>query len=154
MANYKIYADGACSGNPGPGGWGFAVISTDRNIKLDEGSGNSSMTTNNKMELMAAISALNWAILHVRNDRSIEIIMDSQYVIRGITSWMKVWINNNWKTSTKKPVKNIDLWQKLNQNIITLYNNRINLIWTWTKGHSEDKMNKYVDKLATKAIIK
>ena len=140
------YTDGACSGNPGPGGWGVLLqaISDGKVVKERELSEGEKLTTNNKMELMAAIAALE--IL----DRTSEITIftDSKYVINGIESWIENWKKNNWVTSNKKKVKNVDLWTKLD-------NVRVGKIisWEWVKGHSGIKLNEEVDILAKKQAM-
>ena len=135
----KIWTDGSCLGNPGPGGWGF--IATDgKNIA--ERSGGERDTTNNRMELMAVIRALTAA----KNHTEIEIHTDSQYVKNGMQTWLKNWKKNNWRTSTKKPVKNQDLWQQLDELSSTK-----TLHWVWVKGHAGEDMNERVDTLARDA---
>ena len=138
---YKIYTDGACSGNPGPGGWG-AVIFDDRENQTNI-SGKVKDTTNNRMELMAPIMALK----KIKPKSDITIFTDSTYVKNGITEWIKKWEKNGWKNSNKKPVKNKDLWIKLDG---LCQKNKI--IWKWVKGHSNNKYNILADKLATRAI--
>ena len=135
----KIWTDGSCLGNPGPGGWGF--IATDgKNIA--QRSGGERDTTNNRMELMAVIRALTAA----KNHTEIEIHTDSQYVKNGMQTWLKNWKKNNWRTSTKKPVKNQDLWQQLDELSSTK-----TLHWVWVKGHAGEDMNERVDTLARDA---
>ena len=143
----RIYTDGACSGNPGPGGWGFVVIE-EGNIKRY--SGGETSTTNNRMELTAAIRAIEYV------DKNTEILLftDSTYVKKGITEWITNSKKNNWQTSSKKPVLNKDLWLKLDK-----YNNECNISWTWVKAHQTDNSddtlyNNMADELATSAIIK
>ena len=139
----NVYTDGACSGNPGIGGWG-AVILIDENdpINLNGGSINA---TNNQMELTAAIEALKYF-----NDKSIiNIYTDSKYVKEGIESWIANWKNNGWKTASKKPVKNKKLWIKLNNQI-----ERHTIRWQWIKGHAGNKHNEIADYLARKFIEK
>tara|TARA_Y100000590_G_C15362074_1_gene879300 strand:- start:83 stop:529 length:447 start_codon:yes stop_codon:yes gene_type:complete len=142
----KIYTDGACVGNPGPGGWAAVVIS-EKNVK--ELFGGEKLTTNNRMELTAAIKALEYC--DKQEDRQlslkqIKIYTDSIYVKEGITVWIDNWEKNNWKTSDKKNVKNIDLWKKLKE--LTKLNE---IEWNWIKGHSQNPMNELADKLAKKA---
>ena len=134
---YIIYTDGACSGNPGPGGWGAVIL--DQKKKQDNISGKEKITTNNRMELMAAIKALEYI------DQNDEIILftDSNYVKDGITKWIHNWKKNNWKTAAKKPVKNSDLWERLD----TLHSKR-NVVWRWVKGHSGHPGNERADELA------
>ena len=139
---YTIYTDGACSGNPGPGGWGAVIF--DEKKKQDNISGKVKGTTNNRMELMAAIMALK----KIKSKSDITIFTDSTYVKNCITEWIKKWQKNEWKGSNKKPVKNKDLWIKLN-NLCQ----RNKVIWKWVKGHSNDKYNTLADKLATQAIL-
>ncbi len=138
---YTIYTDGACSGNPGKGGWA-AVIFDSKKIQLNI-SGKVNNTTNNRMELMAPIMALK----KIKTKSEVIIITDSKYVKNGITDWIKKWENNGWKNSQKKTVKNKDLWLKLNslckENFVT---------WRWVKGHSNNKFNNLADELATLAI--
>ena len=142
----KIYTDGACVGNPGPGGWAAVVIS-EKNVK--ELFGGEKLTTNNRMELTAAIKALEYC--DKQEDRQlslkqIKIYTDSIYVKEGITVWIDNWEKNNWKTADKKNVKNIDLWKKLKE--LTKLNE---IEWNWIKGHSQNPMNELADKLAKKA---
>jgi len=138
---YKIYTDGACSGNPGPGGWGAVIF--DEEKKQNNISGQAKETTNNRMELMGPIMALK----KIRSKSDVTIFTDSTYVKNGITEWIKKWENNGWKNSNKKPVKNKDLWMKLNE---LCQKNKV--IWKWVKGHSNNKYNNLADELATKAI--
>ncbi|MDA9623839.1 ribonuclease HI [Pelagibacteraceae bacterium] len=138
---YKIYTDGACSGNPGPGGWGAVILEEEENQKNI--SGNEKDTTNNRMELMAPIMALK----KIKINSEVVIYTDSKYVKNGITEWIKNWEKNGWKSANKKPVKNKDLWIKLDN---LCKNNKI--IWKWVKGHSNNKYNNLADELATQAI--
>ena len=137
---FKIYTDGACSGNPGPGGWGAVIF--DKNNTQKNISGNEKNTTNNRMELMAPINALK----DIDPKNKIEIYTDSQYVKLGITEWINTWIKNNWKTSKKEDVKNKDLWLKL-------YNldQSFKIKWNWVKAHAGNPLNEEVDLLAKKA---
>lgn len=135
-----IYTDGACRGNPGPGGWG-AILRCEKGEK--ELYGSEPDTTNNKMELMATIRALR--ALKVSCD--IELWTDSQYVMKGITEWINGWIKNNWKTAAKKPVKNAELWRELLEET-----KRHKIDWKWVKGHSGHPDNERVDQLANIAI--
>jgi len=142
----KIYTDGSCIGNPGPGGWA-AIILTDSGKK--EIFGGEKLTTNNRMELTATIKALEYCIENEGKQPSlkqIEIYTDSIYVKKGITVWINTWEKNNWKTSDKKNVKNVDLWKKLKE---LVKSNQIE--WKWIKGHSKDPMNNLADELAKKA---
>ena len=140
---YKIYTDGACSGNPGPGGWA-AIIIVNNEIK-DTFSGSEKNTTNNQMELMAPIKAIQ----KFKKKSEISIFTDSTYVRDGITNWIKQWEKNGWKTASKKPVKNKDLWKKLKN-----LSSKHSIKWIWIKGHSQDKYNNLVDELAQGAIKK
>ena len=138
---YTIYTDGACSGNPGPGGWGAVIFDNDN--KQKNISGSEENTTNNRMELSAAIMALE----EVSTNSEITIYTDSAYVKNGITEWVLKWKENGWKNSNKEPVKNKDLWEKL---VNLCEQNTIN--WKWVKGHASNKYNNLADELATKAI--
>tara|TARA_B100000401_G_C52394323_1_gene525782 strand:- start:96 stop:518 length:423 start_codon:yes stop_codon:yes gene_type:complete len=132
----KIFTDGACSGNPGKGGWAAIILDGNKQSIL---SGSESNTTNNRMELMAPIMALK----KVKKNSEITIYTDSKYVKDGITEWIKKWKLNNWKSASKKPVKNKDLWVKLDN---TCEKHKIS--WKWVKAHAGNKMNNLVDKLA------
>ena len=136
----ELFTDGACRGNPGPGGWGALLRFGDHEKSLW---GSEADTTNNRMELMAAIEALR-AI-----NRSCTVILttDSQYVRRGMTEWLSRWRANNWKTANKKPVKNVDLWQALHEET-----QRPDVTWRWVKGHSGHRENEIADELANRAI--
>lgn len=138
---YKIYTDGACSGNPGPGGWGAVIL--DQDDKQKNISGSEKNTTNNRMELLAAIMSLK----KIKTNSEVVIFTDSTYVKNGITEWMKNWKKNGWKNSNKKPIKNKDLWIKLDK---LCQSNSVS--WKWVKGHSNNKFNNLADELATKAI--
>ena len=138
---YKIYTDGACSGNPGPGGWGAVIL--DQEDKQKNISGSEKNTTNNRMELLAAIMSLK----KIKTSSEVVIFTDSTYVKNGITEWMKNWKKNGWKNSSKKPVKNKDLWEKLDK---LCEANSVS--WKWVKGHSTNEFNNLADELATKAI--
>jgi len=132
----KIYTDGACLGNPGPGGWAAIIIENGQERVF---SGNDNMTTNNRMELLAIIKALE----SINENLELIIYTDSKYVINGITSWIKNWEANSWKNSTKQPVKNVDLWKKLDMNA-----KKHNIEWIWVKGHSGNFFNEKVDEIA------
>ena len=134
---YKIYTDGACSGNPGKGGWA-AIILNEKSIQSNV-SGGENRTTNNRMELMAPIMALN----KIKKSSEIIIYTDSKYVKDGITEWIKKWKLNNWKSANKKPVKNKDLWIKLDNSC-----QKHKVTWKWVKAHAGDKFNNLVDELA------
>ena len=135
-----IYTDGACRGNPGPGGWG-ALLRYGRHEKILSGA--ESHTTNNRMELMAAIKAL--AVL--KESCKIDLHTDSQYLQKGITEWLKNWKKKGWKKSDKQPVKNADLWQVLDQEV-----DRHTIVWHWVKGHSGHPENELADTIANQAI--
>ena len=137
-----IYTDGACSGNPGPGGWGVLIQLDDKNIKL---SGGDNETTNNRMELMAAIIALE----EINKDYKINLYTDSNYVKDGITSWISNWKKNSWKTANKKDVKNKDLWIRLDSAI-----KGKDISWIWVKGHAGNAGNEQADYLARSALEK
>jgi ribonuclease HI len=135
-----IFTDGACSGNPGPGGWGAILCA---NGKEKEISGGEAATTNNRMEIMAAINALQ----SLTKPAAVTIHTDSRYVIDGATIWIKKWKANGWKTSDKKPVKNADLWLALEAAAAPHQ-----LTWRWVKGHSDHVENARADALARAAI--
>ncbi len=137
-----IYTDGACSGNPGPGGWGVLIQLNDKNIEL---SGGDNETTNNRMELMAAIKALE----EINKDYKINLYTDSNYVKDGITSWISNWKKNSWKTANKKEVKNKDLWIRLDAAI-----EGKDISWIWVKGHAGNAGNEQADYLARSALEK
>ena len=137
-----IYTDGACSGNPGPGGWGVLIEIDNENIEL---SGGDRETTNNRMELMAAIKALE----EIDKDYEITLYTDSNYVKDGITSWISNWKKNNWKTANKKDVKNKELWMRLDEAI----KDKI-ISWVWVKGHAGNAGNEQADYLARSALEK
>ena len=142
----KIYTDGACIGNPGPGGWAAIILSENKKNQLF---GGEKLTTNNRMELTAAIKALEYCKKEEGKQPSlkqIKIYTDSKYLKEGITVWINSWEKNNWKTADKKNVKNVDLWKKLKE---LSQSNHIE--WCWVKGHSNDPMNDLADKLAKKA---
>ena len=141
MADLFAYTDGACSGNPGPGGWGVLLRATDGDTILKERKlkGGAAETTNNKMELMAAIMALET----LEKPSSLTIVTDSAYVKNGVTGWIHGWKRNGWKTSNKKPVKNVDLWQRLDA-----AQTRHRVTWEWVKGHAGHPENELADELA------
>ena len=167
-----IYSDGACSGNPGPGGWGCVLLIKDENsenLQEVQLSGGENPTTNNRMELLGAISALE----HIKKlgfseckslqgdlfsqeasssgyqISKIDFYTDSQYVKNGITTWISSWKKNGWKTSSKQPVKNQDLWLKLDR-----LNAELSINWCWVKGHAGNKYNEICDTLAVEASRK
>jgi len=137
----NIFTDGACKGNPGPGGWGAVLRYGDAEKHLF---GGDKQTTNNRMELQAAIEAL--AILNRRCE--VVLTTDSQYLRKGVTQWMKNWKRNGWKTAAKEPVKNVDLWQRLDQLV-----GEHDIDWRWVKGHSGHPENELADKLANRGVV-
>lgn len=136
----EIFSDGACRGNPGPGGWGVLLRCNEREQSLYGGERN---TTNNRMELTAAIEGLR----ALTKSCTVVVTTDSQYVRRGITEWMPNWKKRGWKTSSKQPVKNKDLWQQLDQEV-----GRHEIAWHWVKGHSGHRENDIADELANRGI--
>ena len=136
----EVFTDGACRGNPGPGGWGALLRSGGHEKHL---SGAEPATTNNRMELTAAIEALR----ALKRPSTVSLTTDSQYVRQGITSWISNWKRRGWKTASRKPVKNIDLWQALDQEAA-----RHQVSWHWVKGHSGHPENELADQLANEAI--
>lgn len=139
-ARVTIFTDGACSGNPGPGGWGAIMQWNGHEREL---SGGEQVSTNNRMELMAAISALE----SLKRPCIVDLHTDSQYLRNGITTWIKSWKRNGWRTADKKPVKNVDLWQRLESALA-----RHTVKWHWVRGHSGHDMNERADVLAREAI--
>jgi ribonuclease HI len=135
-----IHTDGACSGNPGPGGWGAILQWGDHTRELNGGEAH---TTNNRMELMAAIVALET----LKRPCDVDLHTDSQYLRQGITGWIHGWKRNGWKTADKKPVKNADLWQRLDAAV-----DRHTVHWHWVRGHSGHDLNERADELAREAI--
>jgi ribonuclease HI len=135
-----IYTDGACSGNPGPGGWG-AILTLGENVK--EICGGEPDTTNNRMELMAAIRALE----ALTKPCSVELHTDSTYVMKGISEWIHNWKRRGWRTADNKPVKNDDLWRRLDE-----ARGRHQVTWKWVKGHAGHPMNERADELARKGL--
>jgi len=140
LKKIEIFTDGACRGNPGPGGWGALLRFEGQEKPLCGGEKN---TTNNRMELMAAIEALR----ALKESCDVVLTTDSQYVRKGITEWMRNWKKNGWRTAAKKPVKNDDLWKELD----TLSANH-EIQWNWVKGHSGHRENEIADQLANKGI--
>ena len=136
----EIYTDGACRGNPGPGGWGAVLFSGPHEKELR---GAEPHTTNNRMELMATIQAL----AALKRSSNVKLYTDSQYVRKGITEWLKDWKRREWRTADRKPVKNVDLWQALEAQI-----ERHAIEWHWVKGHSGVPGNERADRLANEAI--
>jgi ribonuclease HI len=143
MDSVVIYTDGACKGNPGPGGWGALLRSVDGSEK--ELFGGELVTTNNRMEMLAVIQAL------VALKRPCKVVMhiDSQYVLKGITEWLAGWKAKGWKTAAKQPVKNVDLWQQLDQLVSTSGHT---IDWRWVKGHAGDPGNERADALANLGV--
>lgn len=139
-APVTVYTDGGCSGNPGPGGWGAVLIYGEHRKEI---SGGEAETTNNRMELTAAIEALN----ALKRPARVELHTDSEYVRKGITDWIDGWKRNGWRTSQKKPVKNADLWQALDA-----AQQRHLIDWRWVKGHAGDENNERAHALAAAAI--
>jgi ribonuclease HI len=141
MAELFAYTDGACSGNPGPGGWGVLLVARDGDTVLKERSlsGGAPDTTNNRMELLAAINALET----LDRPSTLTVVTDSAYVKGGITEWIENWKRRGWKTATKKPVKNEDLWQRLDT-----AQARHQVTWEWVKGHAGHPENEKADELA------
>jgi len=135
-----IHTDGACSGNPGPGGWGAILSSGEHHKELNGGEPH---TTNNRMELMAAIAALE----ALKRPCTVDLHTDSQYLRNGIMSWIKTWKRNGWRTADKKPVKNVDLWQRLDEALA-----RHEVRWHWVRGHAGHALNERADELAREAI--
>lgn len=142
MKKISIYTDGACSGNPGPGGWGAVLVYKDHEREIF---GGEKYTTNNRMELMAVIKALE----ALKEPCNVDIYTDSKYVCNGISEWIDKWVENGWKNSSRKDVKNQDLWRalldKLGEHIIT---------WNWLKGHAGHKNNERADELARQGVAR
>ncbi len=140
MKTVEIFTDGACRGNPGPGGWGAVLRyqGTEKSVY-----GGERDTTNNRMELTAAIEAL----AALKESCDVILTTDSEYVRQGITSWLENWKKRGWKTAAKKPVKNVDLWQRLDEQV-----RRHKINWKWVKGHSGHRENEMADQLANKGI--
>ncbi len=136
----EIYTDGACRGNPGPGGWGALLISGKHRKTLHGGEPD---TTNNRMELMAAIEALN----ALQGPSSVTLHTDSKYVMDGMNEWLPNWKQRGWKTAAKKPVKNKDLWQALDEAV-----GRHDIDWRWVRGHTGNPGNEMADELANRGI--
>ena len=135
----KVYTDGACKGNPGPGGWGVYIQLNDEEKDLY---GGNPETTNNQMEMQAALEALKYL---KDKDEVIELYTDSNYLRQGITEWIHKWKLNNWRTAAKKPVANRDLWIEISD-----LNENMNVEWNWVKGHAGDPGNERADELANK----
>jgi ribonuclease HI len=140
VTKVTIFTDGACSGNPGPGGWAAILSAAGRTREMNGGEAH---TTNNRMELMAAISALE----ALTRPSAVELHTDSQYVRNGITQWLAGWKRNGWKTTDKKPVKNADLWRRLDEATA-----RHTIDWRWVKGHAGHPLNERADELARQGM--
>ena len=140
MPRVQIYADGACSGNPGPGGWGALLVAGGREKEM---SGGEPATTNNRMELMAAIRALE----ALKRPSRVKLYTDSIYVMKGITTWIHSWKRRGWRTADKQPVKNEDLWRQLDE-----ARSKHEVEWHWVKGHAGHPENERADALANKGI--
>ena len=140
MKTVEIFTDGACRGNPGPGGWGALLRYGDNERELCGGEHD---TTNNRMELMAVIEGLS----ALQRPCEVKVTSDSTYVLKGIQEWMPNWKKRGWKTASKKPVKNVDLWQQLDQ-LVELHS----IDWHWVKGHSGHAENEIADQLANRGI--
>jgi ribonuclease HI len=140
LDNVTIYTDGACSGNPGPGGWGALMQFGENERELK---GGEPQTTNNRMELFAAIAALE----ALKRPCTVNLHTDSTYLRDGITKWIINWKRNGWRTAAKKPVKNVDLWQRLEEAI-----QRHEIAWHWVKGHAGDPGNEAADALARQGL--
>lgn len=140
MSKVEIYTDGACRGNPGPGGWGALLLSADREREVFGGEPD---TTNNRMELTAAIQALN----ALKQSCEVVLYTDSTYVQKGISEWLSNWKSRGWKTAARKPVKNADLWQALDE-----ATGRHQIEWRWVKGHAGNAGNERADQLANRGL--
>ena len=142
MNAVQIYTDGACKGNPGPGGWGVLLLSSGTEKELY---GGEAATTNNRMELMAVIEALT----ALKRPCIVTLYLDSEYVRKGITEWISGWKARGWRTAAKQPVKNVDLWQRLDA-LVSGGGHQID--WRWVKGHSGDPGNERADQLANRGV--
>ncbi|MCL2318791.1 MAG: ribonuclease HI [Treponema sp.] len=145
----QIYTDGGCSGNPGPGGWAYVMVleTFQGDSIVAEEWGGERDTTNNRMELLAVISALKAVKLQPELPRQLRVYTDSQYVQKGISEWIRKWKQNSWRTSDKKPVKNQDLWKELDA-----LASEFPVTWAWVKGHAGNKYNERCDALTQRAI--
>ncbi|WP_295854004.1 ribonuclease HI [uncultured Xylophilus sp.] len=142
MNHIEIYTDGACKGNPGPGGWGVLLKSASAEKELF---GGEAVTTNNRMEMTAVIEALQ----ALKRPCQVTLYVDSQYVLKGITEWVKGWKARGWKTASKEPVKNVELWQKLDDLVA---NSGHQIDWRWVRGHNGDPGNERADQLANRGV--
>jgi ribonuclease HI len=140
LSDVEIYTDGACRGNPGPGGWGALLVSGEHRRELW---GGEAQTTNNRMELTAAIKAL----AALKRPCRVDLYTDSQYVRNGVTQWLAQWKARDWRTADRKPVKNVDLWLELERQIA-----RHEIVWHWVRGHSGHDGNEAADRLANRGI--
>ena len=140
MNTIEIYTDGACSGNPGPGGWGVVILG---GVEPQELCGGEKETTNNRMEMTAVIQALR----HFSDGQALVLYTDSSYVKDGITKWIAGWKRNGWRTSQRKPVKNQDLWRAIDQE-----STRLDVDWRWVKGHAGNQWNEKADELARRGL--
>ncbi len=143
MNGIDIYTDGACSGNPGAGGWAFVILNDGELLK---GQGYEPSTTNNRMELSAPLFALK-KVIELELIGLITVWSDSQYLVKGMTEWLKSWKQKNWKNAAKKPVKNRDLWESLDA-----FHNRLQPKWKWVKGHHTNPYNNLCDQMAVAMI--
>ncbi|MAG56720.1 MAG: ribonuclease HI [Planctomycetes bacterium] len=142
MPEFVIYTDGGCKPNPGPGGWGAVVLRGDRKKKVRELSGREDETTNNRMEITAAVEGLR----AMKDGADVLVVTDSQYLRQGVTSWMKAWKRREWRTTTGEAVRNRDLWEVLDVEV-----GRCSVAWKWVRGHTGDRWNERADQLATLA---
>lgn len=142
MNAIEIYTDGACKGNPGPGGWGALLKSANAQKELF---GGELGTTNNRMEMMAVIEALS----ALKRPCHVTLYVDSQYVLKGITEWVSGWKARGWKTAAKQPVKNVDLWQRLDE-LVSSSGHKID--WRWVRGHTGNPGNEHADSLANRGV--
>jgi ribonuclease HI len=142
LNSIEIYTDGACKGNPGPGGWGVLLKSAESQKELF---GGELATTNNRMEMMAVIEALS----ALKRPCHVTLHVDSQYVLKGITEWVSGWKARGWKTAAKQPVKNVDLWQRMDELVSTSGHT---IDWRWVRGHNGDPGNEHADMLANKGV--
>jgi ribonuclease HI len=140
MSDVVMYTDGACSGNPGPGGWGTVLLAGEHRKEL---SGGEKETTNNRMEMMAVIKGAE----ALKRGCSVDIYTDSTYVMKGVTEWLSGWKQNGWRTAARQPVKNVDLWQRLEKAL-----DRHEVKWFWVRGHSGIPGNERADELARQGI--